>query len=74
MTDFFISSIKSPQCTDMYSKEKFSIATFLSRVLIFSKASNFTSDGVQNRETKNRRLDMIVRSFQDFKLHFLIVS
>ena len=45
------------------------------------KASNFTSGGVQNRETKNRRLGMIVTSFQDFKLrekqiarHFLTVS
>ena len=32
------------------------------------KASNFTSGGVQNRETKNRRLGVIVTSFQDFKL------
>ena len=32
------------------------------------KASNFTSGGVQNRKTKNRRLGMIVMSFQDFKL------
>ena len=32
------------------------------------KASNFTSGGIQNRETKNRTLGMIVTSFQDFKL------
>ena len=32
-----------------------------------SKASNFTSGGVQNRETENRRLGMIVTSFQDSK-------
>ena len=32
------------------------------------KASNFASGGVQNRETKNRRLGTIVTSFQDFKL------
>ena len=32
------------------------------------KTSNFTSGGVQNRETKSRRLRMIVTSFQDFKL------
>ena len=32
------------------------------------RASNFTSGGVQNRETKNRRLGTIVTSFQDFKL------
>ena len=48
MTDFFICSIKSPQCTDMYSKDNFSIAIFLPRVLM----SNFTSGGVQNHETK----------------------
>ena len=29
------------------------------------KASNFTSGGVQNRDTKNRRLGMIVTSIQD---------
>ena len=29
----FIFSIKSPQCTDMYSKEKFSIAIFLCDVI-----------------------------------------
>ena len=29
---------------------------------------NFTSGVVQNRKTKNRRLGMIVTSFQDFKL------
>ena len=33
MRDFFICSIKSPQCTDMYSKEKFSIAIFLCDVI-----------------------------------------
>ena len=32
MTDFFF---YSPQCTGMYSKEKFSIAIFLPRVLIY---------------------------------------
>ena len=47
----------------MYSKEKFSIAIF-----DVPKASHFTSGGVQNRETRNRRLGMIVTSFQDFKL------
>ena len=29
---------------------------------------DFTSDGVQNCEIKNKRLEMIVTSFQDFKL------
>ena len=38
MTDFFfICSIKSPQCTDKYSKKVFSIAIFLSRVLMYQK-------------------------------------
>ena len=32
------------------------------------KTWNFTSGGVQNRETKNRTLRMIVTSFQDFTL------
>ena len=32
------------------------------------KATNFTSGGVQNRETKTRRLGTIVTSFQDSKL------
>ena len=49
----------------MHSKEQFSIAISLPRV---PKASNFISGGVQNRETKNRTLGMIVTSFQDFKL------
>ena len=35
MTDFFfICSIKSPQCTDKYSKKVFSTAIFLPRVLM----------------------------------------
>ena len=31
------------------------------------KVSNFTSGGVQNRDTKNRRLETIVTSIQDSK-------
>ena len=61
MTEFFICSIKSPQCTDMYSKD------FPSPCFDVPKASNFTSGGLQNRETKNRTLGMIVTSFQDYK-------
>ena len=37
MTDFFICSIKSPQVTDKYSKKVFSIAIFLSFVLMYQK-------------------------------------
>ena len=37
MTDFFICSIKSLQCTDKYSKNLFLIAIFLPRVLLYQK-------------------------------------
>ena len=37
MTDFFICSIKSPQCTDKCSKKIFLIAIFLPRVLLCQK-------------------------------------
>ena len=67
MTDFFICSIKSPQCTDKYSKKIFT-NDFPSLCFDVPKASNFTSGGLQNRETKDRRLGAIVTSFQDFKL------
>ena len=67
MTDFFICSIKSPQCTDKYSKKNFT-NDFPSLCFDVPKASNFTSGGLQNRETKDRRLGAIVTSFQDFKL------
>ena len=59
MTDFFNCSIKSPQCTDMYSKEKFSIAIFLPRVLMYQKRQISLPVGY-----KNRTLGMIVTSFQ----------
>ena len=59
VTDFFVCSIKSPQCTDKYSKKNLDSD--------FPSLSNFTSGGVQNRETKNRRLGTIVTSFQDSK-------
>ena len=59
----FICSIKSPQCTDMYSKDKFSIAIFLPCVLMYQKRQISLLVGY-----KNRTLGMIVTSFQDFKL------
>ena len=37
MADFFIGSIKSPQCTDKYNKKVSSIAIFLPRVLMYQK-------------------------------------
>ena len=38
------------------------------------KKWNFTSDGVQTHETKNRRLGMIVTSLQDLKFHWEQIS
>ena len=49
-----------------YSKKNFD-SDFPSPCFDVPKASNFTSGGVQNRETKNRRLGAIVTSFQDYK-------
>ena len=59
----FICSIKSPQCTDMYRKDKVSIAIFLPCVLMYQKRQISLLVGY-----KNRTLGMIVTSFQDFKL------
>ena len=67
MTDFFTCSIKSPQCTDKYSNFFFD-SDFPCLCFDVPKASNFTSGGVQNRETKNTTLGTIVTSSQDFKL------
>ena len=64
---FSICSIKAPQCTDMCSEGIFFDSDFPSPCFDVPKASNFTSGGVQNRATKNRRLGMIVTSFQDSK-------
>ena len=68
MTDiFFICSIKSPYVL---------IRTCIAKILVngdfpalcfdLSKTWNFTSSRVQNHETKNRRLGMVVTSFQNF--------
>ena len=62
--------------------KKFFDSDFLSPCFDAPKASNFTTGGVQNRDTKNRRLGTIVTSIQDskdheknrFLSHFLIVS
>ena len=68
MTDFFLfPRLSLPQCTDKYSKKTFD-SDFPSPCFNVPKPSNFTSGGVQNSETKNRRLGMIVTSFQDSKL------
>ena len=68
MTDFFICLIKPPQCTDKYSKKQNFDRDFPSPCFDVPKTGNFTSGGVQNRKTKNRRLGTIVTSSQDFKL------
>ena len=61
MTDFFLFS---PQCTDKYIKTIYLIViNFSSPCFDVPKTWNFTSSGVQNRETKDRRLGMIVTSF-----------
>ena len=67
MTDFFIRSINYPQCTDKYGKKLFD-SDFPAPCFDVPKMWNFTSVGVQNRETQNRRLGMIETSFQGFKL------
>ena len=58
-TFFRICSIKSPQCTDKYSKKIFDSD------FPFPCCVKFHFRLVQNRETKNRRLGTMVTSFQD---------
>ena len=68
MTDFFVCSIKSPQCADKCSKKVFfSHSDFPFPCFDVPKPSNFTSGGVKNRETKSRGLGTVVTSIQDFK-------
>ena len=68
MKDFFLfARLNLPNVLISISQKIFD-SDFPSPCLVVPKASNFTSGGVQNRETKNRRLGKIVTSFQDFKL------
>ena len=62
-------SVKSPRCSDTNSKEKFDSDFFDSEFPCSDvpKTWNLTFGGVQNREAQNRRLGMIVTSFQDLK-------
>ena len=62
---FFICSIKSPQCADKCTKKVFFHSDFPFPCFDIPKASNFTSSGVQNHNTKNWRLGTIVTSIQD---------
>ena len=75
MTDFFfICPIKSPQCTDKFEKKNIFDSDFSCPCFDGPKTWNFTSGGVQNRETENRRLRMIVTSFQDIKFRLKQIS
>ena len=67
MTDFFLfARLKLPNVLICIAK-KISIAISFPACFDVPKASNFTSGGVQNRETTNRRLETIEMSFQDSK-------
>lgn len=68
MTDFLFCLIKSPQCTGKYSAK---IKRFNLSFCVFWLAKNakfFFRRGTKLKDP-NRRLGMIVASFQDLKLH-----
>ena len=67
MTDFFLfARLNLPNVLISVAK-KFFRSDFPSPCFDVPKASIFTSSGVQNRDTKNRRLGTIVMSIQDSK-------
>ena len=67
MTDFFLfARLNLPNVLISVAKKIFD-SDFPSPCFDVPKASNFTSGGVQNRDTKNRRLGTIVTSIQDSK-------
>ena len=67
MTDFFLfARLNLPNVLISVAK-KFFDSDFPSPCFDVPKASNFTSGGVQNRDTKNRRLGTTVTSIQDSK-------
>ena len=67
MTDFFLFARLNLANILISTGKKFD-SDFPSPCFDVLKASNFTSGRVQNHETKNRRLETIVTSFQDSKL------
>ena len=68
MTDYFLLvRLKLPNALISIAILLFA-SDFHSPCFDVPKAPNLSSGGVQNREIKNRRLRMIVASFQDFKL------
>ena len=68
MTDFFLLPRLNLSNVLRSIAKNFFCSDFPSPCFDVPKALNFTSGGVQNRETKNRRLGTIVASFQGFKL------
>ena len=67
MTDIFpFARLNLPNVLISVAKEFFD-SDFPSPCFDVPKASNFTSGGVQNRDTKNKRPGMIVTSIQDSK-------
>ena len=82
MTDFFfICSIKSPQCTDKYSKKDFSLAIFLPRVLMCQKRQISLPVGYKTARPKTGDWERLWRQFRTpslaknrFLRRFLIFS
>ena len=68
MTDFFLFARSNLPNVLISVAKIFFDSDFPSPCFDVPKASNFTSGGVQNRDTKNRRLGTIVTSIQDSKL------
>ena len=73
--------IKSLWCTDLYSKEQFSIAFFLPRVLMYQKRQISILMGYKTTRPKTRHWEWLWRHFRTssfvknrFLSHFLIVS
>ena len=60
----FIRSIKSSQCTDKYSKKVFSIAIFLSRVLLYQKHQISLLVGCKTARSKTGDWERLWRQFR----------
>ena len=67
MTDFFLFARLNLPNVLISVEKKFFDSDFPSPCFDVPNASNFTSGGVQNRDTKNRRLGTIVTLIQDSK-------
>ena len=67
MTDFFLFARLNLPNVLISAANKFFDSDFPSACFDVPKVSNFTSSGLQNRETKKRRLGTIVTSIQDSK-------